>query len=443
MDKLKDYTGNDITIEVEESYSLLGLYDPATKTVYLFKNNIGSDINLLCATYIHEMFHAYYDSGNRYIPEIEEPIVECNTLCFLELFDDKKTYLSSYKNSVERKQSCIVINFYGFGAHLYENRSLDWMRLYQNAFNQIDASSAIVNQYKSMFFPIYSFDDEDYTRNLLYNILNPQYDEISIPKQSRQYLIIEEINRGNCAQIFGDLFQLLDRKDGYSEYPIEADEDLRKELENEFVGLKLDAAVEQKINSIFEENYPDGITDKILNGELLVLPKNLFIWATMNTSDQSLFPIDSAFKRRWEWKYIPIKNHKDKSYTIDINGVKYDWWGFLTRINQVIGETTSSEDKKLGYFFAKAKGEIIDAEQFVGKVLFYIWNDVFKNYGFDNQIFSKGDKRKFEFSDFFKNDGTANEDAVNMFLRKLEETIKIEGLPLEIKEESEPIKTEE
>lgn len=259
-----------------------------------------------------------------------------------------------------------------------------------------------------------------------------------------QFLIIEEINRGNCAQIFGDLFQLLDRGDyRYSEYPIVADDDLRKELENEFTGLKLDTDVENFINSIFKKNYPDGITKRILKGELLVLPENLYIWATMNTSDQSLFPIDSAFKRRWEWKYIPIKNHEDKGYTIDIKGVKYDWWGFLARINQVIGETTSSEDKKLGYFFAKAKGKIIDAEQFVGKVLFYIWNDVFKNYGFDNQIFSKGDKKKFEFSDFFKNEGTANDDAVNMFLRKLEETIKIEGLPLEIKEESESIKTEE
>ena len=270
--------------------------------------------------------------------------------------------------------------------------------------------------------------------NLLYNILNPQSNTEF--DKSAQFLIIEEINRGNCAQIFGDLFQLLDRGDyGYSEYPIVTDDDLKKELENEFTGLKLDTDVENFINSIFKENYPDGITKRILKGELLVLPQNLYIWATMNTSDQSLFPIDSAFKRRWEWKYIPIKNHEDKDYTIDINGVKYDWWGFLARINQVIGETTSSEDKKLGYFFAKAKGKTIDADQFVGKVLFYIWNDVFKNYGFDNQIFSKGDKKKFEFSDFFKNDGTANDDAVNMFLRKLEETIKIEGLPLEIKEE--------
>ncbi len=227
-------------------------------------------------------------------------------------------------------------------------------------------------------------------------------------------LVIEEINRGNCAQIFGDIFQLLDRgDDGVSEYEIKPDKALENYLRDYFAGK-------------------DDVPEDIRNGKIMKLPGNLYIWATMNTSDQSLFPIDSAFKRRWEWKYMPINNHEDKGYQIEIGDAKYDWWGFLVRINHVINDTTNSEDKKLGYFFAKAKGKTIDAEQFVGKVLFYLWNDVFKSYGFDDPIFSKGDNKKFEFSDFFMNDGNPNTDTVNLFLRKLEETIKMEGLPLEI-----------
>ena len=225
-------------------------------------------------------------------------------------------------------------------------------------------------------------------------------------------LVIEEINRGNCAQIFGDIFQLLDRgNDHVSEYEIKPDKALENYLKDYF------AAVEDV-----------EISEQIKAGEIMKLPANLYIWATMNTSDQSLFPIDSAFKRRWEWKYLPINNHEDKNYKIEIGSTKYDWWGFLSKINEVIGNTTSSEDKKLGYFFAKANAKgIVTAEQFVGKVLFYLWNDVFKNYGFDNPIFDKGDKKKFEFSEFFKQDGSPDTEMVNKFLGKLDETIDKEN----------------
>lgn len=102
-------------------------------------------------------------------------------------------------------------------------------------------------------------------------------------------------------------------------------------------------------------------------------------------------------------------------------------WGFLEKINQVIDDTTSSEDKKLGYFFVKTEDRLVRADKFVSKVLFYLWNDVFKNYGFDNPIFSKGENKKFTFSDFFKKDGCPDTDMVNMFLRKLDETIDKEN----------------
>lgn len=206
------------------------------------------------------------------------------------------------------------------------------------------------------------------------------------------FLIIEEINRGNCAKIFGDLFQLLDRgDDGYSCYPIDADKDLRQHLES-----KLD-----------EESKG------IKNGKLS-LPPNLHIWATMNTSDQSLFPIDSAFKRRWLWKYVPITN-ANEGYKIAVGEKRYDWWEFIEKVNEKIYNINKSEDKKLGYFFAKATDKIIDTEQFVSKVVFYLWNDVFKDAFGGDSIFSEG----LQFHNFFDSKGEPLPQKVEEFMNRL------------------------
>ena len=110
------------------------------------------------------------------------------------------------------------------------------------------------------------------------------------------FLVIEEINRGNCAQIFGDIFQLLDRNsNGFSDYAIVPDADLSRHVKKDLE--KLVIANKEAINDIYKECEEDMV-DKLVNGQVLLLPNNLYIWATMNTSDQSLFPIDSAFKRR-------------------------------------------------------------------------------------------------------------------------------------------------
>lgn len=205
----------------------------------------------------------------------------------------------------------------------------------------------------------------------------------------KQYLIIEEINRGNCAQIFGDLFQLLDRNEyGFSDYPIVADKDMQKYLEKEFAGWEI--TNKDEINQLYGEA---NMVSLIMKGERLVLPSNLYICATMNTSDQSLFPIDSAFKRRWDWKYVPIREGRDKetnaplNWYINTGDKQYNWWSFISKVNKLIGSLTNSEDKKLGYFFCKAKDGEIDADLFVSKVIFYLWNDVFKDYGFDDKDF--------------------------------------------------------
>lgn len=180
------------------------------------------------------------------------------------------------------------------------------------------------------------------------------------------YLIIEEINRGNCAQIFGDLFQLLDRdENGISEYTIKADADLKSFLEEE----------------LGEDN--PGIKD----GELC-LPSNLYIYATMNTSDQSLFPIDSAFKRRWDWEYEPIK-YKNTDWKIVIDGTEYSWTSFQRKVNDKILSATSSEDKMLGDYFVNPSDGVITEKVLLNKILFYLWNDVCKDG--EGDIFKNGE----------------------------------------------------
>lgn len=233
-----------------------------------------------------------------------------------------------------------------------------------------------------------------------------------------EYLVIEEINRGNCAQIFGDLFQLLDRGDeGFSEYPIKADSDMKKLLGKAFAGLEIKN--KESINALFKGGK--DIVAQVLAGDVLLLPSNFYIWATMNTSDQSLFPIDSAFKRRWDWYYVPISN-AGKNWVIEVNGAKYDWWKFLEAINDKVYHATYSEDKKLGYFFCKANDGVISADKFVSKVIFYLWNDVFKDTEFEGDTFKDEDGEKLSFDKFYSvenNQVKVNEKKIVKFLSNL------------------------
>ena len=196
------------------------------------------------------------------------------------------------------------------------------------------------------------------------------YKDIDIPV----YLIIEEINRGNCAQIFGDLFQLLDRgSDGYSEYSINADKDLRDYIRREL----------NKHKGIDQNTDPEGIEDGKLR-----LPPNLHILATMNTSDQSLFPMDSAFKRRWDWEYVPIQYEgaTSDSFTITLSDKQFRWIDFLKAVNDRIRRTTESEDKQLGNYFIKSN---IEENEFKSKVMFYLWSEVCKDEYLTEQNFMR------------------------------------------------------
>ena len=226
------------------------------------------------------------------------------------------------------------------------------------------------------------------------------------------YLVIEEINRGNCASIFGDIFQLLDRDEsGFSKYSIDINEEMKYYLLNKFKDFTHSAIQEGKIK----------------------LPNNLIILATMNTSDQSLFPMDSAFKRRWIWEHIPINYNDEKSaFIINIGGNKFEWLDFIKKVNKKILDVTGSSDKQLGNWFVKPlNGKIIDEELFVNKVLFYLWNDVFKDE--EENIFIVDDEY-IVFEDLFNTEtSTIDSDKVikilkNLEINKLNENSSIESL---------------
>ena len=232
----------------------------------------------------------------------------------------------------------------------------------------------------------YEFVPQAFTKAYCQAWLNPD---------EPHYLIIEEINRGNCAQIFGDLFQCLDRDDtGKSKYEIDCDKDLADYLKKVFAGK--------------------GIVD-----DKIILPSNLYIYATMNTSDQSLFPMDSAFKRRWDWEFVPINYDDAKQLTIEVDAAtKYNWSNFIKNINPKIKELTGSEDKQLGNRFVNPKDKKITLDQFKSKVLFYLWSEIYKDeFGTQNSIFKyedNGEINDFQFGELYDDNST---ELVKSFLK--------------------------
>ncbi len=204
----------------------------------------------------------------------------------------------------------------------------------------------------------YDFTAGPFTEILDYAVNNPAV---------KCVLIIEELNRGNAPAIFGELFQLLDRCEdevnlGESRYGI-----INHEIAKEVYGDK---------------------------DEIIKLPSNLSIFATMNTSDQNVFTLDTAFQRRWWMKYIP------NIFTIEqarkeIKGSKICWGAFATTVNRIMHESNdgigSTEDKSLGAYFAQNND--FEKERFSEKVIKYLWDDAFK---MDRTAIFSGDYVSFE-----------------------------------------------
>jgi AAA domain (dynein-related subfamily) len=245
-------------------------------------------------------------------------------------------------------------------------------------------------------------EDEKITYQFVPQVFMQAYTAAWNDPSEMHYLVIEEINRGNCAAIFGSLFQLLDRdEEGFSEYSIQADAEQAKYLEE-----VLDYDYEPLISALYEAKTGVELDNPY---SILMLPNNLSIIATMNTSDQSLYPMDSAFKRRWDWEYCPIDYAKADEIRVSIGDMEYNWGAFLRSVNQKIYTLTHSEDKQLGTFFAKAKSGIISQAVFCNKVLFFLWNDILKdeNPNDANNFFKDASGKPFTFTQLHQTDTVA------------------------------------
>lgn len=186
----------------------------------------------------------------------------------------------------------------------------------------------------------YQFVPGPFTMILKEALLNPQ---------QNYYLVIEEMTRGNCAAIFGDIFQLLDRDDtGKSQYPI--------------TNLQLQA---------FLGNL---ITDKVF------IPSNLSIYGTINTSDQNVYPMDTAFKRRFKFEYLSVYDNQEQ-INPDLMFLNQKWSTFYLRLNEyLLNNLHISEDKQLGPFF-------IESSENDAKIIMYLWQDVIGSFRNANQLF--------------------------------------------------------
>jgi len=197
-------------------------------------------------------------------------------------------------------------------------------------------------------------------------VLADAYESIQKGIDRPHILAIEEINRAKPAAVFGDVFQLLDRdENGVSKYAISTSDELKAYLCERLKGAP--------------EQY-----------ETLRIPGNMFIWATMNSADQGVYPMDTAFKRRWEFEYIDINDGEDNvDCTFVVNGKTYDWNLFRHEINDRLSvELKINEDKLLGPFFVDPKYlkkyDSEDSKDFLGvfknKIIMYLFEDAGRQY---------------------------------------------------------------
>ncbi len=289
---------------------------------------------------------------------------------------------------------------------------------------------ALVKAYKNLF--------------RAYNQQTNQFDDVQ-----NIALIIDEINRGNSSAIFGTVFQLLDRETeddlkkglkGWSSYPINLTE-IEFNSFQELIGIKMETSQSHIMESNDKDAKPfisfntDKFSQKIkelfrldINNKSIRIPPNLSIIATMNTSDNSIYFMDNAFKRRWDWEYVDWDDDFAKNIPLakyGTNGnLKWDteWKKLVKNLNTFIKKNSKSvrggkiEDMQIGYYFIK--DDFVNAEKIRNKLMFFVWDSIFNRDKTPLQTLLKVEKNDLvTFGDFIKKH---NEFVVNLLQGKFE-----------------------
>ena len=266
------------------------------------------------------------------------------------------------KQMEDMKRNYIVFGAPGTGKSFYlseyiEKKSLFGDRYERVTFHPEYSYFDFVGSYKPVMEEkdgaeqiVYRFEAGPFAR-----VLKKALSKDSIINDIPHLLMIEEINRARVAAVFGDMFQLLDRNEkGESMYPISPTRDLLTYLTT---------------------NNEDGEAVELRNGKIYI-PSNMYIWATMNSADQGVYPMDTAFKRRWSFKYVDIDNRED---VLESGSALHKEWNEIRKeINGLLQKTGINEDKQMGAFFVSLN-ELQDDASFVSafksKVIMYLYED--------------------------------------------------------------------
>ena len=289
----------------------------------------------------------------------------------------------------------------------------------------LEDAKFVTNAIKTVFHPEYTYADfmgkllpltqngsivyKFYVGHFL-RVLGMAYRALYEGSEEHFLLVIDELNRGNAAAILGNVFQLLDREsDGWSSYEVNISD---MELYGLLQEMRFPAQIQEgnivikpnptQVSTVSIEDYFKGEATRLksitsggervcntLKEHRISIPNNLSIVATINTSDESIYYLDSAFKRRWDWEYVdspsenssPVPSELQNIKLVSGNQDKELWQNYVIGINKFIKSNYQSirriEDKQIGWWFIKPEGNAVELQQVKDKLMFYLWDSVF------------------------------------------------------------------